>query len=277
MPQYANAPVIPPGKSEMSQDDLQLLSYLLRKYTPKKVVELGVAAGGTTTYILDELNKSSTLHSCDINKLYYRDTSQNTGYVAVEYYNRKRHPEWKQYFGEDISLCISKIGNNIDFVIMDTVHSLPGEFLNFLVIFPFLDDNSVIMLHDFGRHVYHIQKIWENMEYVLEHKTVRESYCALLLYGALQSHEKIMSSAQIPNSCAVVIDKTLVLENLFPVFAMLFLPWSYMPNSGILTRVTGIISDCYPRSLRNSASQFDYSDLFKKAVAYNRALLRKKI
>lgn len=37
--------------------------------------------------------------------------------------------------------------------IIDTVHALPGELLDFLMLYPYLSPNATIILHDIGYHI----------------------------------------------------------------------------------------------------------------------------
>lgn len=61
------------------------------------------------------------------------------------------------FLGKPLPEVINVIGDSIDFVILDTVHALPGEMLDFLTIFPYLRNGACIVLHDiannhYGRH-----------------------------------------------------------------------------------------------------------------------------
>ena len=46
--------------------------------------------------------------------------------------------KWTLYTGGITSNFIEKIGGDIDFVFLDTVHYAPGEWLDILQILPFL-------------------------------------------------------------------------------------------------------------------------------------------
>ena len=81
---------------EMTHAELQGLVYMIRQVAPAKMVECGVAAGGTTAIILDELPVSSTLYSIDFSKQYYRDKTKETGYIALE----KEKQKEKEYTDE---------------------------------------------------------------------------------------------------------------------------------------------------------------------------------
>ena len=139
-------------KCEMSREDHGFLCGMLRNVKPKKIVEIGVAEGGTTGVImqcLSMLNLESSVYSVDLNENYYRDHSLKTGY-EYEKLQKFIGEEVKHefLFGKTIAGRIESIGKNIDMVIIDTMHILPGEVLDFLAVFPFLSPNAVVLLHD---------------------------------------------------------------------------------------------------------------------------------
>ena len=43
---------------------------------------------------------------------------------------------------------IDEIGSDIDFLILDTLHIVPGEILDFLVCLPYLTKDAIVVLHD---------------------------------------------------------------------------------------------------------------------------------
>ena len=74
--------------TEMSELQLSMLCGLIKEYRPEKIVEVGVAAGGTTAVILNCLSLielDTCVYSVDISERYYRDTSRKTGFLAEEY------------------------------------------------------------------------------------------------------------------------------------------------------------------------------------------------
>ena len=74
--------------AEMTDLQHALLCGLIKKYKPKKLVEVGVAAGGTTAIILNCINMlgmDTEVYSIDALKYYYRDKSKAMGYLAEEY------------------------------------------------------------------------------------------------------------------------------------------------------------------------------------------------
>ena len=75
------------GKSEMTEWQLGFLCGLIKQKKPKKILEIGVAAGGTTAVILNcvsLLDIDVEVFSIDVNEKLYSDSSKNTGYLAEQ-------------------------------------------------------------------------------------------------------------------------------------------------------------------------------------------------
>ena len=69
---------IPEDEPEMSDFDSAYLCGLIKERKPKKILELGIAAGGTTSIILENLlqlglDSTCEIHSVDLNETFYRD------------------------------------------------------------------------------------------------------------------------------------------------------------------------------------------------------------
>ena len=137
---------------EMSREDHAFLCGAIKKVMPKKLLEIGVAEGGTTSVIikcLAMLGLESTMYSVDINERFYHDSSMRTGYE----YDRIKNDITgniihKFLFGKSVAGQIEMIGNDIDMVIIDTTHMLPGEILDFLAVLPYLSNKAMVVLHD---------------------------------------------------------------------------------------------------------------------------------
>lgn len=59
---------------------------MLKQKQPKKILEVGVAGGGTTSIILqalEDLGKPYEMHSTDISETFYVNKSKLTGFVAT--------------------------------------------------------------------------------------------------------------------------------------------------------------------------------------------------
>jgi hypothetical protein len=245
---------------------LQLISSFLKKYSPTKILELGVAAGGTSAFLLNNLDKKSTLFSVDISVSYHKDRTLTTGHIADRIYDQSIHPRWIKMLGKDISDCLEEIGNEIDFVVLDTVHTLPGEFLSFLSIIPYLQDNSILIIHDIGLQLWCIrEKISEKPEWQAFKHWEDRSHCTLLLFNSIMSDKKYLSQAEFPNCGCIVLDKNTVYKNLLLIFYTLFIPWDYMPAENILVSTSNIIKYKYPKEYSET-----YLKIFEEAILYQR-------
>ena len=189
--------------SEMTEHEQQFLRTILKNKQPKKVLEIGMSAGGTTVLLLEELARETILYSVDINEFHYRDKQRKSGFIADEFYDRKLHAEWIKLTGKDISFFIEQIGSDIDFVILDTVHRLPGGVLDFVTILPYLNNDACIIIHDIGLHALYKLKSGKNTPMHKQH-----CYSCSLLYSAINSEIKISYGNKIiPNIGCIEINK----------------------------------------------------------------------
>lgn len=143
---------ISPDDSFMSSADHDFLLGLIEKKRPKKVLEVGIARGGSTLHILDWLVKlgldDTKVYSVDI------DTSPLTGSLI------QKGKDWlpnynnhKLYTGKIVPEVIEEIGPDVDFCVIDTYHLVPSELFDFIGVFPFLAKDAVVVLHDVGKNM----------------------------------------------------------------------------------------------------------------------------
>ena len=128
------------NEPEMSEFESAFLCGLIKKNNPRKILEIGVAAGGTTAIILQcidylGMNECCEVISVDLNKKFYRKDGWDTGFLAEEIKAKlKRDVNHKFMLGKVLAEQIEIIGDKIDLVILDTVHFLPGELFDFPVL-----------------------------------------------------------------------------------------------------------------------------------------------
>lgn len=206
--------------TEMSTLQLSMLCGLIKEYKPKKIVEVGVSAGGTTAVILNcisMLELDTEVYSVDTLEYYYQDKSKKSGYLAEECkpFLRKRvsHKMFVGYLPD----CLEDIGGDIDFLILDTVHTLPGEIFDFLAAFPKLKEDAVVVLHDI----------------FLNHYEYMHSYATRVLLSAVVG-EKIIGRGNDGffnyiglGAFKITPDTGKYIENLF---SALMITWRYMPD-----------------------------------------------
>lgn len=150
----------PETEPEMTEFESAFLCGMIRERKPTKIVEVGVAGGATTAIILKcienlGLASNTEVFSVDISEKFYRGNGERTGYLADHIIESGRG-KFHHFFllGKLLPEVIDFIGDGIDFVILDTVHSLPGEILDFLTIFPYLRNCACIVLHDIANNHY---------------------------------------------------------------------------------------------------------------------------
>lgn len=233
-------------KCEMTEAETKFLIHQLVQNKPKKILEIGVAAGGTTQYILNNMPEDARLFSVDISKNYYREKDKESGYIVKELCNDDIQKKWTTYLGYDIIDCIDDIGGDIDFVVIDTVHAMPGEYLSYLVVLPYLKKNAVVILHDIHINYAYIGGSHTdlNKESIKIKSWQKNSYCTTLLFSTISSNHKIILRDGISNIGGFYIDDS-TRENVFDVFQSLFAAWDYYPDLN-MTKYQEHINQNYP-------------------------------
>lgn len=242
---------------EMSNDEIWFLKYLLKMYNPKKIVEIGISAGGNTVNLLQWKDKDAQLFSIDIATHWYRDNTKLSGFMADE---SDLKDNWKIYRGHDYLDVYDEIGGDIDFIIIDTVHSMPGEFFTFLAALPQLKDGCIVVLHDihlnmraFSRNLFGGYNI--------------ASYCTGLLFGGVSSNKKwsLKATDNVSNIGAFVVDET-TRNNVKDIFHILCSAWYSFPFELDLDAYCTYVKenyslDCYnlfTMCLKLQSKYFDY-------------------
>ena len=140
--------------SEMTHSERVFFNNIIRKTKPKKILELGIAAGASSAIILNAIKDDDDAHlySIDYSERYCRDSTKKSGFLVEE-----RFPElsakWSCYLGKLGFEFMEEIGGEIDLCLLDTRHRNPGEILDFLMILPFMKKNGIIIIHDISLHV----------------------------------------------------------------------------------------------------------------------------
>ena len=224
---------------EMTKRDLSFLCGMLRDKMPKKVVEIGVAAGFTTNVIqacLDELECDCEMYSVDYSKKYYRNNSRETGFLTTDVPERIKY---QRCYGGVVSEYIEDIcsdGTKIDFLIIDTVHSVPGEIIDFIVCLPYLTENCIVVLHDVGLNHLLIGLTFE--------------YATKLLFDVVRGKKffENNNTDEIDNIAAIMVTQD-TYDNIVDVFSCLSITWQYHPGENELTSYKKIIKKEYNEKL----------------------------
>lgn len=221
------------NNSLMKDSEIAFLCGLIKDTKPKKIVEVGVAAGGTSAVILNclhMLDLDTQMYSVDLAENYYNG-NEKSGYLvyqaAASGIDISNH---HMMLGKVVAERIEEIGGEIDFLILDTMHCLPGEVLDFLALFPYLTPDAVVVLHDVRRHFY-----------------VSKSYATNILFNTVTADKYIDNSQSYPNIAAFKINEDTP-KYILDVFAGLMMPWYYLPSDEMMAAYESVLCKNYPES-----------------------------
>ena len=203
--------------SLMSVVDRQFINGIIRKTKPKKILELGVAAGSGTVLILNAIKDipDSKLYSIDFLEKWWIDPNKNIGWIVEEKFNYLAN-KWEIYRGGTAARFMEKIGGDIDLCIIDTVHMNPGEILDFLIILPFLKKEAMLIIHDIQVHI--------NTGMYHNKNTCCNLFSSLKGIKYMPSTDELYNI--IPNIGLVILDKD-IKEHIFDIFFLLSMNWDY--------------------------------------------------
>lgn len=244
--------------AEMSKHDHGFLCGLLKAKCPKKVVEIGVCAGGTTGVIMEclsQLKCEAQVYSVDLMENCYRRAGKRTGYLFDEVREQLDNSENHQFLlGKYYPEIADVIGGDIDFLVLDTVHSLPGEFFDFLAALPYLKDEAVVVLHDVSLNLYNGAKYGAD--------------CTRILLSCVCSDKKYynfssMEAGCLPNIGAFIVDAS-TRENILNVFQTMSLSWDYMPGKVELDIYTNHFQRYYDGNAMNLWKRIITMQRFRK-------------
>lgn len=206
---------------EMSNSEIWFLKHFIKEYHPKKIVEVGIASGGNTVNLLKWKDKDAELFSIDVSKHWFRDKSKLTGFMAMDYLGTEKN--WKLYTGYDYLDIYEEIGNDIDCIIIDTTHEMPGECLTFLAALPQLKDGCVVVLHDI-----HLNSL--RLGSLRSKERDYAKFCTTVLFGSVRADKKwILSTNGMSNIGAFVVDES-TKEHIKDLFHTLSVSWYNFPS-----------------------------------------------
>lgn len=257
--------------SEMQKSEVDFVKQLIRKYKPKKILEIGVAAGSCSAIMLNEAKgeKDSMVYGIDYNEIYYRDDKRKSGWIVGEVFP-ELSDKIKIFTGGVAACFLDKIGDNIDFCVIDTMHVLPGELLDFLMVLPYLKENSICVLHDTNLQNLPVENGTIRVSKDADSKNLQfvgNSYATGVLMSILAS-EKIfpteyLKDFALPNIMAFKITPDLkkYIQN---VFYALALPWKYKLSD----RDKKIIGDFIEKHYSKGNADYFYqiAELMRKRI-----------
>ena len=131
----------------MWDNQREFLNGVVRRFRPKKIVEIGVAEGCGSSIILNAIQDlDSHLYSIDLNGGKYIGKCVNNLFPNLL-------SKWTLYKGNIAVKYMENIGKNIDMAIIDSAHFEPGEILDFIIVLPFLSEEAIIVMHDIANQI----------------------------------------------------------------------------------------------------------------------------
>ena len=221
--------------SEMTYLERCFLNGIIKQTKPKKILELGVSAGGSSAIILNAIKDfdNAKLYSVDYNKKWYRDNSKDVGFIIEEKFSNLKN-KWKLYTGGTAAKFMDEIGGEIDLCLIDTMHINPGEFLDFLIVLPYLKKNAILILHDIA--LYHTYK-----------PAITNGILFSCLKGKkLSFNEGLWNS--FANIGAVILDEN-IKDNILDYLYLLTLPFEYLPTDNDILECQKLFSKHYKQDL----------------------------
>lgn len=243
------------NEPEMTPFESAFILKLLQAERPVKVLEVGVSAGGTTALLLEELlklhgsdGKAWQMFSVDRSERWYRGGEQRSGFMADALIRERQIRQHRFLLGDVLPAFLPDIGDGIDFVVLDTMHTLPGELLDFLCMLPYLRDGAVVCLHDVNLH--HVAK---KIAFSQNQFRVKSVATNVLLHSVAGEHiipelHDELGRQRLANIGAFRITQE-TRKEIVNVFLALSMPWAYMPGAKDLLSYSRFLKDHYDEML----------------------------
>ncbi len=245
--------------SEMQISEVNFVVDLVKKNKPKKILEIGLAAGSCSALIFEELKAdiSVQMYGIDYNESYYKDKEKKSGWLIGEVYP-KLQDRFHIFTGGLAACFMDDIGKDIDFCVIDTMHVLPGELLDFLMVLPYLKDGAICVLHDTNLQNLPIKNGSICVDKDLINNGLHfanEAYATNILMNVLSCEKffpsEFLKDYAVPNIVALKITPDLK-KYVKNVFWALALPWHYkLPDKDAI-----IISEYFNKHYSQELSKY---------------------
>lgn len=235
--------------SQMWANQREFLNGIVRKFKPKKIVEIGVASGGSSIILLNAIADSNNakLYSIDLNPKNY------IGFCVNKYFPQFMK-NWNLFKGNFTTEYMEKIGNNIDMVLIDTAHFEPGEILDFLIVLPFLKEEAIVIFHDIANQIT-ISSIGRN------------EWAPYIIFNAIRGEKYLPKGKYIlkQDIGAIKLDKN-QRQYHKDYFRLLGGQWQYFPKEIFIKLIFNYFKKYYDK---------ECLIIFQEAVDFNRKFIKK--
>ena len=233
----------------MFKNQKEFLNGLIRKFKPKKIVEVGARFGGSAIVMLNAIDdfKDSKLYSIDL------DSSEHVGECL-----RKDFPnfmkKWTLFKGKIACEYIEQIGGDIDMAFIDTIHTEPGEILDFLMVLPFLKENAVVVFHDIAIQI----TGW------------LEKSAPYIIFNGIRGEKFLPSGDDVlkQDIGAAILDSNQK-KYYQEYFRLLGGQWYYFPKEEHVNQMRNFFKKYYEKDCKECLI------IFEEAIAFNREYVKK--
>jgi hypothetical protein len=215
------------------------------------------------------------MYSIDLNKKFYRNPKEDVGFFipkAIEKLGVSKSNH-SLYTGDYAVNFASQIGTDIDLLILDTAHVLPGELLDFIAFLPLLKLGATVIIHDVNLH-----QMSENHSDSMSNCLLLSSAVGIKLINILDDSKEfkelsdtkkaLIENPELKFSNIAAIEVTSqTIEHIENVFQALMLSWKYLPNEHEFSSYRNHFKSYYSK---------DLVKLFEIAYVTNTYLLSRK-
>lgn len=234
--------------SRMWGNQREFINGVIRKFRPKKILEIGVAEGGSSIIILNAIQdiKNSHLYSIDLS------TNEMIGFCVINEFPQLSK-RWSLYKGNVAAKFLEEIGSEIDMALIDSSHYEPGEILDFLIILPFLKEGAVLVFHDIGNQI-------------TKSKHSRLEWAPYIIFNIIRGKKYLPSGSNIltHDIGAIKLEKNQY-RYINDYFRSLGGQWQYFPDESHIN----IIQNFFRKYYNN-----DCLIMFKETVDFNREFVK---
>ena len=234
--------------SRMWSNQRQFLNGAVRKFKPKKILELGVAEGGSSIIILNAMQDIKNSHLFSIDLSTHHKIGSCVKNIFPHFLNK-----WSLYTGNVAAKFMEEIGGDIDMVFIDSGHYEPGEILDFLIILPFLKEEALVGFHDIGNQ---ITKASE-----------RNEWAPYIIFNIIRGKKYLPSGDNILTQDIgfVKLEKNQFLY-VHDYFRALGGQWQYFPNESDINIIEELFKKYYDK---------ECITMFEESVKFNREFVKK--
>ena len=239
----------------MWDNQREFLNGVVRRFKPKKIVEIGVFTGCSSSIILNAIQDfdDSHLYSIDLNDKNYIG-------VCAKRLLPNLLTKWTLYTGNIASKFMEEIGKDIDMVLIDSAHFEPGEILDFIIVLPFLSEEAIIVIHDIANQITIPEK---RNKWIGE----RNEWAPYIIFNSIRGKTYLPSGGKLLKhdigAKKLDINQKQYYNDYFRVLGG---QWQYFPKEKQIKELTKYFMKYYDSDCLN---------IFNEAVNFNRQFVKK--